>query len=214
MVRRLLVEPPQPFDPPLEPVKAGTVLYRVHEPVFPGGVTNDGTVPNPGFGKPTRFAFFGEPVIPVLYAADQPAGAVHESILHDVEAGEFVPGAHWRAKVLTALEVVRDIEVAAFHSAGLRRFGLYASDLTDTGRAAYPQTVRWAQAAWKAGAQGVAYMCRHFNSSKALCLFADSLPSDAFRPVPDHPHGRVFALPEDAEWLASLALDMRVTLRP
>lgn len=209
-----LADPPEPFDPLPETIEAGTVLYRVHEPVFPGDLENDGTLPNPGMGKPCRFAFFGDPAVPVLYVADQPAGAVHESILHDAEAGEFIPGVHWRTKVLTALEVVRGIEVASFHSAGLRRFHLYASDLTDTSREAYPHTVRWAEAAWKVGAQGVSYMCRHFNSSKALCLFGDRLPSGTLRPVPDHPETRSFTLPEDGEWLARLALDMRVTIRP
>lgn len=209
-----LPEPPAPFDFLPELIEAGTILYRVHEPLLPDGAANDGTVPNPGLGKPTRFAFFGDPTVPVHYVADQPAGAVHESILHDVEAGEFVPGVHWRTKVLTALEVVRDIEVASFHSAGLRRFDLYARDLTDTGRKAYPQTVRWAEAAWEAGAQGVSYMCRHFNSSKAICLFGDRVPADALRPRPGHPDARSFALPEDAEWLARLALDMWVTIRP
>lgn len=207
-------EPPEPFDPLTETIAAGTILFRVHEPAFPDGTRNEGSTPNPGFGKPTRFAFFGSPTVPVLYAADRPAGAVHESILHDAEPGEFLPGVHWRTKVLTALEVTTDLEVAALHRAGLRRFGLYAGDLTDSDRTTYPATVRWPEAAWTAGAYGVSYLCRHFNSSRALCLFGDRLPEQALRPVPGHPDSRAFALPEDAEWLARLALDMRVVLRP
>lgn len=79
---------------------------------------------------------------------------------------QFVPRVHWRTKVLTAIEVVRDVEAASFHSAGLRRLRLYASDLTSS---PYPRITR-----------------KHEYSP---CQ-------------------------RDAEWLARLALDMRVTIRP
>lgn len=206
--------PPDTFEPDIELIPSGRVLYRVHEPVFPGNILNDGTISNPGFGKSTRFAFFGNPIVPVLYVADKPEGAVHESVLHDAEPGEFLPGVHWRTKVLTAIELVSDLEVVSFHGVGLRKFGLYARDLTDTDREAYSRTVQWAEAAWKSGVHGVTYMCRHYNSSKAMCLFGDKLPPGVLRPVLGHSASRAFLLPEDAEWLARLALDMRVTLRP
>lgn len=206
--------PPDPFTPLFETVPAGTMLYRVHEPNFPGGSENDGTIANPGFGKPTRFAFFGDPPVPVLYTADKPAGAVHETILHDIEPGEFVPAAHWQSKVLTPVEVTCDLQLACLHSDGLRRFGLYAKDLTDTDRSHYPETVDWAEAAWAAGAQGVGYMCRHFNSSLAICLFGDRIGEHTLAARPTDPQARAFALPVDAEWLASLAWAVRVVLRP
>lgn len=209
-----LPPPPQPFTPLVETIRPGTVWFRVHEPDFPDGSHNDGTIANPGLGKPTRFAFFGDPPVSVLYAADRPEGAVRESILHDVEPGEFVPGAHWRSKVLSAFEVARSFRVAAFHSGGLRRFGLYAKDLTDTDRTRYRDTVRWGGSAWAAGARGVSYMCRHFNTSRALCLFGDRISPGALRPLPGHPDSRAFGLPQDAEWLAAIAVSMDVVLRP
>lgn len=205
---------PHPFDPKRETIPAGTILYRVHEPRFPSGQVNDGTVGNPGYGKPTRFAFFGDPAVPVLYAADLPEGAVHESILHDAEPGTFIPRVSWQTKVLSAVEVTVDLSVASFHSDGLRRLNVFAADLTDTDPTTYGQTVRWAEAAWQNRLQGVSYMCRHYNTSKAVCLFADRLPPRALLPRPGHPHSRAFVLPDDAEWLASLARDTRVTLRP
>ncbi|MDQ6659030.1 MAG: RES domain-containing protein [Actinomycetota bacterium] len=209
-----LEPPPDPLDPTIETVPAGTVLYRVHDPVLPSGVVNDGTVMNPGFGKPTRFAFFGDPPVPALYAADQPEGAVHESILHDAEPGSFIPQAQWQTKVLTAIEVTADLAVAAFRSDGLRRFGLFPADLTDTNPSEYPETVKWPEAVWRDGLHDVAYRCRHYNSSEAVCLFGDRLPTGALRVARTHADTRLFALPEDAEWLASLALAMRVVLRP
>lgn len=150
----------------------------------------------------------------MLYAADQPEGAVHESILHDAEPGTFVPRAHWQSKILSAIRITTDLTLASFHSDGLRRYGLYPADLTDTDSTTYPHTVRWAEAAWRHRTHGVAYMCRHYNSGKAVCLFGDRLPADALRPVPGHPDTRVFVLPVDAEWLAALALAMRVVIRP
>lgn len=209
-----LSPPPDPFDPIVETVPAGTTLYRVHESRFPSGRTNDGTVFNPGFGRPTRFAFFGTPPVPVLYAAATPAGAVHESILHSAEPGSFIPTVHWRSKVLSVLSTTADLRLAAFHSDGLRRFGLYPADLTDTDLRAYPQTVAWAEAAWRIGLDGVCYMSRHHNTSKAVCLFGDRPGTPPLTVEPDHPDGRFFALPQDAEWLAGLAWSIRVTLRP
>lgn len=206
--------PPHPFEPIVETVPAGTILYRVHEPVFPSGAANDGSVMNPGLGKPTRFAFFGDPVVPVLYAADRPEGAVHESILHDAAPRTFIPRAQWRSKVLSVLEVTSDLVVAAFHSDGLRRFGLYPSDLTDSGPSTYPRTVLWAEAAWDAGLDGVSYMCRHYNTSKALCLFGGRRASTGLRATTGHTESRAFLLPSDAEWLASLAWEMKVVIRP
>lgn len=206
--------PPDPFDPVFETIPAGTVLYRVHEPSYPNGVVNDGTAMNPGYGKRRRFAFFGDPIVPVMYAAYRPEGAVHESILHDAEPGTFIPQMQWRSKILSALTVATAMTVASFHSDGLRRFGLFPADLTDTLPTAYPDTVRWAHAAWLAGAQGVSYMCRHYNTSKAVCLFGDRLPVGTLHPVADHDDARVFALPMDSDWLASLAFAMRATIRP
>lgn len=210
-------EPPEPFDPLLETIPAGTLLYRVHEPFLPGAggrpVPNEGTLPNHGVGKATRFAFFGDPVVPVLYAADSPGGAVHESVLHDAEPGSFVPRAWWLTKVLSVIEVTRDLRVVSFHSDGLRRFGLYPRDLTDTDVTRYPHTVRWAEAAWRTGADGVAYMCRHHNASKAVCLFGSDA-GRSLRGLLGHPDARAFSVPEDAAWLAELAAAVRVVLRP
>lgn len=206
--------PPSPFDPIVETLPTGSVFFRVHEPVLPSGIDNDGTVFNPGVGKATRFAFFGDPVVPIIYAADKPEGAVHESILHDAEPGTFIPGRHWRSKVLTCLTLRRAVRVARFHSDGLRRLGVFASDLTDTDLNQYAETVRWAEAAWQHGLAGVSYMSRHYNTSMAVCLFGDRLPTGTLSVEQTHPETRAFTVPRDAEWLAQLALDMKVVIRP
>ena len=71
-------EPPVPFDPATATVAAGHLLYRVLS------ATRTATDFNPGFGSPTRFGFFGTPVVPILYAADTEDAAIAETMLHDV----------------------------------------------------------------------------------------------------------------------------------
>lgn len=201
------------FSPLVEIIEPGTVLFRVHRDRFPDGRRNDGTTPNPGFGRSARFSFFGDPAIPVLYAAQTPEAAVYETILHSQEPGSVVVPVAWRHMVLSAIEVQAPIRTAAFHGAGLRRLGLHARQMTDTPKAAYPYTVQWAEAAWRAGLAGVSYMSRQFNSAKAHCLFGDRLNQTSLMPVKHHPEARLFQTEDDAAWLAELARDVRVVLR-
>lgn len=207
----MIPPPPEELDPVWETLTAGTVLYRVHNPQD-GGQDNDGTLFNPGFGRPTRFAFFGTPPVAVLYAAADPAGAVHESILHDAEPGGVIPKPDWQDKLLTPVRLAADVRVASFHSDGLRRLDLFACNLTDTPSTTYAQTVQWADSAHTAGAAGISYMCRHHNTSKAVCLFGDRVPVGALKAEPEHEGHRVFRLPQDADWLNQIALQIRVTI--
>lgn len=203
--------PPGRIDPEWETVPAGAVLYRVHEPQLPDGTPNDGAVFNPGFGR-GRFHVFGTPAVPVLYAAGSPEGAVLETILHSKYPGDVVRESQWKTKVLTAVVVQQDLKLAAFHSTGLRRLGLYASMLTDTFPAEYAHTALWAQRAWEVGAEGVAYVSRQLNTSRAYCFFGDRVPLGAVRVLDQHAEARVFRHPDDREWLAHLAARMDVTL--
>ena len=82
MVRRV---PGKPFEPEEYVLEADMTLFRVFNAggSTPRKVTNF----NPGKGGATRFAFFGDPAVPVLYAAETEEAAVCESILHDVPPG-------------------------------------------------------------------------------------------------------------------------------
>lgn len=44
--------------------------------------------------------------------------------------------------VITPLKVIRPSTLVSYRGAGLRRFGLYPRDLTDTLADQYPQTVK------------------------------------------------------------------------
>lgn len=214
MTARTVPEPPDPFDLLWEPLPEESVIFRVHEPRFPDGTVNDGSVFNPGYGSALRWSFFGHPAVPVHYSAASPEAAVHESILHDAVPRSHLPRASWVRKVLTPLRTARELRLAQFHSDGLRRLEVHARDLTDTDSDQYPFTVEWAGAAHAAGAEGVVWMSRQLNSVRAFCFFGDRVSSNDLQPVPGDPRARVFATPADSEWLYDIALRMRVTIRP
>lgn len=207
-------DPPVRFDPRWHLLPAGAGLYRVHEPAHPDGTPDNGTLFNPGFGQRTRWAFFGDPTVPVWYAAASPEAAVHESIFHNAYPGLHIGRPLWETKVLTVVTTTRDLRLVKFHSDGLRRFALHPRDLTDTDASTYPTTVKWASAAFHHGADGLAWMSRHFNTSLAVCLFGGPTGPSDLNVQQGHPHTRSFAAEADREWLAHLALTVKVTIRP
>lgn len=216
MIARIVPNPPKPFDPLWETLEEGAVVLRCHELHFDDGTTNDGTAFNPGFGRPLRWSFFGDPPVPVHYSAESGRAAVAESILHNATPGAFIPPRDWRTKVVTALRVNRTLRLARLHSDGLRRLDVHARDLTDTDSDQYQWTVQWAQAAYEAGAEGLVWMSRQHNSDRAYCLFggADRCSEDDLAAVAGHQEARVFATPADAEWLYQEMLGVKVQTRP
>jgi hypothetical protein len=105
------------------------------------------------------------------------------------------------------------LRLAQFCGPGLRRIGARASSLTDTDAATYPQTVRWAEAAWEqTRCDGIVWMSRHWNSDRAVVLFGDRVNEDDV--AQDLDFGRAFANPTDLEWLAALCERVGVAFTP
>lgn len=235
----VVAAPPDPFDATEEILPAGSRLYRVHplqvdevdEELRPTGavVLDDGTLFNPGFGR-TRFAFFGQPPVPVWYAASGPEGAVFESLLHDKVPGGSLPRAQWAERMLSVAETTHDLRLAKLHSDGLRKYDLTAARLTDTPPTTYSETVRWAHEAWLAGYDGCSWVSKQYNSQFAYVLFGTATvdlggpdgplvlgpelgaPPAKLRAVADAPETRVFAVSRaDFDWLAEVCWSMRVT---
>ncbi|GAB3523478.1 RES family NAD+ phosphorylase [Arthrobacter monumenti] len=198
--------PPVPFDPESEVLPAGMVLYRSY------GNRRKPTEFNPGFGEPTRFAFFGNPPVPVLYAAENVEAAVCESILHHLPAkgGTLYP-AKYLDRICAGLVTTRDLRLAAFHGTGLRRFGLVPDQLTSCNAALYSSTVTWAEAAWKAGFDGCVWMSSKLNSSRAYVLFGQANGSLDIDPGSTPME---FANGPDLDWLidfcSSIKIDVEV----
>lgn len=170
----LVPDPPVPFDPEIITLPAGETLYRVHSRKRPGAQFN------PGIGAPTRFAFFGDPAVPALYAAQTKQSALAESLLHDVPmlGGQLTPRIY-RDKRMSVLNSVRELRLASLMGLGLRRLGVTAEQVTTTAAAHYSRTVLWAKAAHEAGFDGMSYMSLQCNSDRAYVFFGDRA-ADAF----------------------------------
>ncbi|WP_448072273.1 RES family NAD+ phosphorylase [Georgenia yuyongxinii] len=197
--------PPEPFDPVVEVLPAGSHLYRT----FSAAPDRHVTTFNPGFGGPHRFSFFDDPPVPVLYAAQTEVAAVCESLLHDVPltGGRLLPENYERS-VAGALETARELRLAAFHGLGLRRLGVDAPQLTASPARTYRETVRWGAAAHAAGLDGAVWMSARCNTDRAYVLFGDRVGSDDLRVATDY--GRVFAIGPDRDWLVDLCAFVNV----
>ena len=187
---------------------AGAHLYRL----FTNSPDRHARSFNPGVGAPTRFAFFGNPPVPVLYAGESEIAAISETLLHDIPAagGALLPG-DYQNKVMGRLTAQRPLRLASFMGTGFRTMGASADDVTRTPASRYGQTVRWAEAAHTAGFEGIAWMSRQCDTEKAYVFFGDRVLEDDFEVDPAY--GRAFALPHDTDWLTRLCTPLRIEVR-
>ena len=194
--------PPTPFDPAIDTLPAGDLLYRVFT------TTRDAAEFNPGVGTPTRFGFFGKPVVPIMYAAETEEAAIAETLLHNVPAeGGVLSYDRYSRKALVRITVTRDLRLAVLHGLGLRRLKVSADDVTSSPAFTYPTTVHWAEAAHAIGLDGLVWMSRLCNDSKAYVFFGDRC-ADAF--AQDVSHARIFASAADQMWLIDLCAPLHV----
>lgn len=194
--------PPTPFDPAIDTLPAGHLLSRVFT------TARKPAEFNPGVGAPTRFGFFGKPVVPIMYAADTEEAAVAETLLHNVPAeGGMLPYDRYSHSALVLLEVTRDLRLAVLHGLGLRRLKVAPGDVTSSPASTYADTVHWAEAAHGIGVDGLVWMSRLCNSSKAYVFFGDKC-ADAFAQDPSH--ARIFASPADQIWLIDLCAPLHI----
>lgn len=197
-------DPPESFDAVVEHLDPGTRLHRVH--------SNTRTVTefNPGIGSRTRFGFFGDPIVPVLYAADTPEAAVAETLLHDVPiVGGKLPYAHYADKVMGLMEITRSVRLASLRGLGLRRLKVEARQDTDASE--YSRTVRWAQAAHAAGYDGLAWTSRQCDDTRAVVLFGDRCG----RAVTQDPSfARIFQSGPGLDWLIAICAPLHVDVMP
>lgn len=197
-------DPPELLDALPEELPAGARLFRVFA-AHPG---RDATTVNPGYGS-YRFSFFGDPVVPTLYAAQTEVAAVCESLLRDVplRGGVLLPE-QYRGHVAAAITPTRPLSLAAFHGMGLRRLGIESAQLTDAPAREYPRTVVWAEAAHQEGFDGVVWMSKRCNTDRAYVLFGDRVSTDDLHIETDY--ARVFAVGEDLDWLIDFCATAKV----
>lgn len=197
-------------EPAEEVLEAGSSLFRVHSHRFGPTDYNPGRTPAV---PATRFAFFGTPPVPVLYAAQTAEAAISETILHDVPlTGGRLDVDLVQSKILSPVLSTRRLRLLCLHGHGFRRIGTAAEHITRTPPSRYADTVPWAQAAHAAGFDGIVWMSRHHDTSRVYVFFAPPGGAGDFAAHPDPALVRAFAFPKDLDWLTRLLAPLNVTI--
>ena len=127
--------------------------------------------------------------LPVLYGAGDEIGALSETVFHDVpvRGTKQVSYRYLRHRLLVPLASQRDLALVDLTSHGLSRLGLAHSELIESGSRFYPATAEWARAlhAHPAEVDGLVWISRQSNTSRALVLFGDRVSVDDLVVVPD-----------------------------
>lgn len=162
-------DPPSPFTALPEVVPEGLTVYRCHHQKYRPGEFN------PGPHGSGRFHFIGSPYVPALYFADTRAAALCERILRYTPSGHpsRLAPANYRASLISELKIGRELKMAQFHSQGLRALDVLPAQLTDTTSDNYPQTRKWAEAAYDQGFDGISWMSHQLNGCRSWMVFGD-----------------------------------------
>jgi len=163
--------PPADVDPQIERWQAGRTIVRFHGPKSH----------ERQFNKTTHLARFrplvgaGE-VVPTIYGANDFAGAVSETVFHEVP----VRGPNRRILrseidrwVWSEVAPTRDLGLVALHGTGLRRIQVTHGELIECDASEYAETVPWSLALHDAASapDGLCWRARQHNDSLALMLF-------------------------------------------
>lgn len=184
----MTLRPPGPAETYLSyPWPAGALFYRAGSAAYPKGHI-------PYRGGNARFSPLhaadptdpsGTVQVPTLYGAMPPAdhrrlwryaGALSETVLHDVPTGGG-GAVDYRNIEGTALFTVvphRELNLADLTSVGLNKLtGVSNTDMIESGPLIYPVTQAWAQDIHAKHFDGITWMSRQHNPSRALIVFGD-----------------------------------------
>lgn len=196
--------PGKPFEPEEYILEAGTPLYRVFS-----NARKSVKEFNPGLGGNTRFAFFGDPKIPMLYMAQTEKAAICETILHEIPTGQGqIMYDDIADKICAPLEPARNLRLVSLMGDGLRKLGTEARFVTGTMPSQYQRTVRWAEAAHDAGFDGLVWMSNRRNTDRAFVLFGDRVALGDLTATPGA--GRLFAAGPDFDWLVDYLTSLNI----
>ena len=207
------VPPRVPAKIKLTPWGAGTTMFRVHETVYAVDEFNPSPKGN------ARFSPIFDPsgkVIPTLYAATTPRGALMESVFRDVpyRAGfKYVDRKRLEGRACSTLQFQTNFQLLDLSKVALRGLGIPPRRLIDTTKAHYPVTRRWAEQVYAAHAkaQGFLWSSRQDDRSLAVVLFgsrvqaSDLLDGKFSRPLIRN------GVPKD--FVLDLATDLKVLLK-
>ena len=173
--------PSGPLDATLVDWGSGRTMHRVHDAAYAANLFNPSPAGNARFSPIHDEA---GAVIPTLYAATTPRGALMETIFHDVpykRGFKRVSTSRMAGKLHSTLAFQVDFRLIDLTRIALRKLGVAPSHLIDTTKAHYPETRRWAEALYVQypKAQGLRWISRQDDRSQAVVLFGTRVqPSD------------------------------------
>ena len=181
--RRTTPRSPAKNSPKLVALGVGS-LWRVHPASYRATEFNSSN------SDDARFSPIRRPdgtTIPVLYAASTLAGAMMETIFHDIPTppAEYILDIERLREqnlVVSRVRPKRRLQAVDLSTKGLKRLGLNRTDLIDTPVTAYPLTRDWAE--WLHGAAlatGLLWTSRQDDAARAMALFGDRLTESTFK---------------------------------
>jgi hypothetical protein len=188
-------------------------MHRVHETAY----TVDQFNPSPKGNA--RFSPICGPkgnIIPTLYAATTPRGALMESVFRDVPYRaefKYVDVKRLEGRACSTVLLQSDLHLLDLSKVALRGIGIQPRQLIDTTKAHYPVTRRWAEQVYAADPQlqGFLWSSRQDDRALAVVLFGTRVPASALldgklsRPLIRS------GVPED--FVLQLATDLKVLLK-
>ena len=169
-------------------VPAGSRLHRVHEAAWGSREFSAGSADRPGRFSPFTPEGTDAP-LPVLYAALDLAGALSETVLHDVpvRGRKVVARSALVHKVAVTLLARRPLRLVDLTSNGLSRLGVARTELVESSARAYPTTASWARALHGAAERpdGLLWVSRQQDASTAVVLFGDRVGVDDLELAPE-----------------------------
>jgi hypothetical protein len=178
--------PPLPhlLQPLLFNWKKDSLLVRCHNARFGPASFNPGL----GSGRFHPFEDAQGSVVPILYAAGHPDGAMAETVFHDVPArgpAKRIRRSSLKPLLLSALSCDRDLNLAQLFGFGLRRLGVTRQKLIEASDQQYRRTNAWARALHGCDEKidGLVWVSRQNDDVRSVVLFGDRVPSSALRNV-------------------------------
>lgn len=169
-----------------------TILTRVHKARFGATEFNPTVAQGPSAGG--RFDATADDAYAFLYAADDDATAVSETLLRDIHSDErgarLLPAIQLSGLQISWIRVTRELELVSLRSG--EDLAAVGQDTWLTSTSRYDLTRRWASAiqGWAPWAQGLTWRSRREPDGFAYVLFRDRCPETCLeeavsgRPLP------------------------------
>ncbi|NNU49271.1 RES family NAD+ phosphorylase [Rhizobium sp. WYCCWR 11279] len=130
-----------------------------------------------------RYGVSSKPSVATLYAATSREAAAFESIFHDIEpaaAFKTVRLAVVEARTVSVVAPKRDLRLASLFAPDLKAWKLTRTDLIETPKSTYGETVLWAEAIHRARADvdGLIWTSRQCDPEQCIILFEDRMAED------------------------------------